>query len=85
MGIEIDEEIRIIKERLSLLENVDNRNFKLDERAAKDDIITRSYRVHQSAIDMFNKLISKDEFKIYTVQDLVSQAFWEFCEKYNNL
>lgn len=85
MGIEIDEEIKAIKERLSLLESVNNINFKLDERAASDDIITRSYRVHKSAIDVFNKLISKDEFKIYTVQDLVSQAFWEFCKKYDNL
>lgn len=79
--MEIDKEIENIKERLSVLE--DNKNdFKLDKRASENDIITRSYRVHKNAIIEFNNLINTDKFKIYNVQDLVSQAFWEFVNKY---
>ena len=78
MGIE--EEINNIKERLNALE-LNKNDFKLDKRASKADIITKSYRVHKDAIDEFNKLINSDKFKIYSVQDLVSQAFWEFAEK----
>lgn len=77
----IDEEIKEIKERLTILEQ-NKSEFKLDNRASENDIITKSYRVHKNAIDEFNKLISTNKFKIYNVQDLVSQAFWEFVEKY---
>lgn len=77
----IDDEIKEIKERLTILEQ-NKSEFKLDNRASDNDIITKSYRVHKNAIDEFNKLISTNKFKIYNVQDLVSQAFWEFVEKY---
>lgn len=80
----IDEEIKVIKERLDVLES-NKSDFKLDTRASADDIITRSYRVHKNAVEQFNKLANSDRFKIYNVQDLISQALWEFVNRYSNL
>lgn len=81
----IEEDIKILKDRLDKLENNKKEEFKLDERVYIDDIISRSYRFHKTAIDNFNELIKKDKLKIYTVQDLISQALWEFAEKYKDL
>ena len=80
MGIQ--EEISDIKARLHALE-LNRNDFKLDKRASTPDIITKSYRVHKDAIDAFNKLINTDKFKVYTVQDLVSQALWDFVNRYS--
>lgn len=83
MGLE--EELKILKDRLDKLENERKDDFKLDERVYVDDIITRSYRFHKTALDEFNKAIKTDKLKIYNVQDLISQALWEFAEKYKDL
>lgn len=80
MGIQ--EEISDIKARLHALE-LNRNDFQLDKRASTPDIITKSYRVHKDAIDAFNKLITTDKFKVYNVQDLVSQALWDFVNKYS--
>ena len=84
-----NDELLDIKKRLESLENkllASNSTdmFVLDKRAMNNDIITKSYRVHESAIKEFNTLIKTDKFKIYSVQDLVSQAFWEFCENHKS-
>lgn len=86
MGLE--EDIKTLKDRLDKIESERERkveSFKLDERVYIDDIISRSYRFHKTAIDSFNEVIQKDKLKIYNVQDLISQALWEFSEKYKNL
>lgn len=84
--MDIENEIEKLKYRVDKLENKDiNNDFSLDERAAESDIIGKSYRFHQSAINEFNELLKKKSFKIYTVQDLLSQALWEFYEKYKDL
>lgn len=80
--MELEEEIRLLKDRLDKLEARKKEDFKLDERVYIDDIITRSYRFHKTAIDSFNDIIKTDKLKIYNVQDLISQALWEFAEKY---
>lgn len=80
--MELEEEIRLLKDRLDKLETRKKEDFKLDERVYIDDIITRSYRFHKTAIDSFNDIIKTDKLKIYNVQDLISQALWEFAEKY---
>ena len=90
MSIDVNQEIKILKEKIEMLEHrIDNitcheSNFTLDKRATDDDLITRSYRIHKSAIDDFNKTISSNELKVFSVQDLVSQALWEFSEKYSD-
>lgn len=82
----IEKEINILKDRVDKLENKDiNTDFILDGRAAESDIVGKSYRFHQSAVDNFNELLKKKTFKIYTVQDLLSQALWEFYKKYKDL
>lgn len=84
--MDIENEIEELKYRVDKLENKDiNNEFSLDIRATESDIIGKSYRFHQSAVDNFNELLKKKSFKIYTVQDLLSQALWEFCEKYKDL
>lgn len=80
MGLE--EEIKLLKYRLDKLENKEKEDFKLDERVYIDDIVSRSYRFHKTAIDSFNEVIKTDKLKIYSVQDLISQALWEFADKY---
>ena len=83
--MEVEKEIVTIKKRLSDLEIISECNsFSLDERAFVKDIITRSYRIHKSALDEFDKLLEKRTFKAYTVQDILSQALWEFADKYKN-
>lgn len=84
--MDIENEIKELKYRVDKLENKDiNNDFSLDIRATENDIVGKSYRFHQSAIDEFNELVKKKSFKIYTVQDLLSQALWEFYNKYKDL
>ena len=84
--MDMENEINELKYRVMQLESKDISNdFILDERAAESDIIGKSYRFHQSAVDDFNELLKKKTFKIYTVQDLLSQALWEFYKKYKDL
>lgn len=84
--MDIEKEINNLKDRVDKLENKDIKtDFFLDERASENDIVGKSYRFHQSAVNEFNNLIRKKSLKIYTVQDLLSQALWEFCEKYKDL
>jgi len=80
-----EEEINNIKYRLDTIENKGFKDFVLDKRATESDIISKSYRFHKSAVDEFNEIIKKKSLTIYTVQDLLSQALWEFCDKYKNL
>ena len=80
MGLE--NEIELLKDRLDKLENREKESFKLDDRVYIDDIISRSYRFHKTAIDSFNEIIKMDKLKIYSVQDLISQALWDFANKY---
>lgn len=82
--MDIEKEIENLRERIKKLENNKN-TFILDSRASEDDIIGKSYRFHKNAIDEFNKTIAKKNLKIYSVQDLLSQALWEFAERYNDL
>lgn len=82
----IEKEINNLKDRVNKLEIKEVKaDFLLDERAAENDIIGKSYRFHKSAVEEFNNLITKKSLKIYTVQDLLSQALWEFCEKYKDI
>lgn len=82
-----DKEIEDIKNRLQVLEDMltsKMREFKLDDRARVNDIMTKSYRLHRSAFEEFDALIKSEQFRIYSVQDLVSQAFWEFCQNHKD-
>lgn len=82
--MDIEKEIEDLRERIKKIEDKKN-TFILDYRASEDDIIGKSYRFHKNAIDEFNKTITKKNLKIYSVQDLLSQALWEFAERYKDL
>ena len=82
--MDLEKEILDLQKRVETLEGIKS-SFTLDDRACELDIIGKSYRFHKSAVDEFNRTISKKSLKIYSVQDLLSQALWEFCEKYKDL
>ena len=55
--------------------------FQLKIDPNNNNTVTRSFKVYEDIYKEFMEL-SKEKYKTYKMQDLISQAIKEFCNKY---
>lgn len=85
-----EKEIELLKKKVADIEdryeidsNKNSNQIVIDSRLLKKDIITKSYRIHKTAYELFIDTIKNNpNLKCFTVQDLLSQALLEFADKY---
>ena len=77
------EKLESIIETLMLQGNtkVTYNDFTLDSRVLNNDIMTRSIKVSKASMEAFSA-VAEEKLSMYSKQDLISQALWEFVDKY---
>ena len=84
-----DDKYKALEERLKNLEDTVKQmqskpfknDFELDSRVLNNDIMTRSIKVSKASMEAFSAVAEK-KLSMYSKQDLISQALWEFVDKY---